>query len=551
MAFDGGYYLIKEPLIRGGIHQHTSANPDSVSDEMIRAVNIVQAVPWRINGWILDLMRETWVSGGNLGALPQAEDFPIPPRLPDSQWNRMDRKERAQHKYELTKLYERNAKLQGKREAFLRKLDIAETLRDEPAIYFPHFIDFRGRLYPLPQDLTPQGDDISKGLLMFAEGKSLTKGGLYWLAIRLANTYGQDKLTFEERIKWVVDNEELIFDSARNPLDGSRFWSQADEPWSFLATAREWFLAHEMDKPEEFVSHLPIPQDGTCNGLQHLSLMGRDPVGAEATNCSLTDKRFDLYSEVADVVKRMVTHDAVAGVPEAHHWIEKGIDRKVVKRAVMTTPYGVTERGIRDQLVADGHTDDFNAARYMQEKIVAALAETVVAAKEIMTYFQGVAEALAEHDIPLSWRTPAGMEVTQSYWNLSRKLVRTLQGDFIMWDEDAEVGLNKRKQVLASAPNIVHSFDAAMLAKTVISAHDNHDIRSFALVHDSYATYAADTSTLADVLREEAFKMYQTDRLAEFEDYVRAKAPGIELPPRPKLGTFDVAQVLQAPYFFA
>jgi DNA-directed RNA polymerase len=38
------------------------------------------------------------------------------------------------------------------------------------------------------------------------------------------------------------------------------------------------------DNPEEFVSHLPVPLDGSCNGLQHLAAMGRDVVGAQATN---------------------------------------------------------------------------------------------------------------------------------------------------------------------------------------------------------------------------------------------------------------------------
>ena len=34
---------------------------------------------------------------------------------------------------------------------------------------------------------------------------------------------------------------------------------------------------------------------------------------------------------------------------------DEGKARKVVKRGVMTTPYGVTPQGIRDQLITDGH----------------------------------------------------------------------------------------------------------------------------------------------------------------------------------------------------
>lgn len=334
----------------------------------------------------------------------------------------------------------------------------------------------------------------------------------------------------------------------------NRFWTEADEPWSFLVTCREWKEAKAVGF-ETFPSHLPIPLDGTCNGLQHLSLMGRDPVGAKATNCSISDKRYDLYSEVAEVVKRLVTDDAVNGVEEAHAWIVRGIDRKTVKRAVMTTPYGVTDRGIRDQLISDGFTQGMEngsrAASYLKDKIVQALSETVTSAKEIMAYFQGVAYALAENDLPLRWRTPSGMEVIQAYHNLRGRQIETLMGRVTLLYEDKELALAKRKQTLASAPNIVHSFDAAMLVKTAIMCHDLYGIQSFAFIHDSYGVHAANAHDLSAVLRLVAAKMYETDRLAEFDEYVRSYAPGVELPERPKLGTFDVSEVLQAPYFFA
>jgi DNA-directed RNA polymerase len=32
------------------------------------------------------------------------------------------------------------------------------------------------------------------------------------------------------------------------------------------------------------VSHLPVHQDGTCNGLQHYAALGGDRLGAEAVN---------------------------------------------------------------------------------------------------------------------------------------------------------------------------------------------------------------------------------------------------------------------------
>jgi DNA-directed RNA polymerase len=37
-------------------------------------------------------------------------------------------------------------------------------------------------------------------------------------------------------------------------------------------------------RSEEFVSHLPVAFDGSCNGLQNYSMMLRDEVGGAATN---------------------------------------------------------------------------------------------------------------------------------------------------------------------------------------------------------------------------------------------------------------------------
>ena len=88
-------------------------------------------------------------------------------------------------------------------------------------IYFPHNVDFRGRAYPLPPHLSHFGDDLSRGLLMFAEAKPLGERGLRWLKIHLASLYGFDKANFEERVEWVHQRLDDIYDSAENPINVS------------------------------------------------------------------------------------------------------------------------------------------------------------------------------------------------------------------------------------------------------------------------------------------------------------------------------------------
>jgi DNA-directed RNA polymerase len=69
------------------------------------------------------------------------------------------------------------------------------------------------------------GDDLSRGLLMFAEGKPLGKKGLRWLKIHLSNVFGYDKAPFDDRETFATEHLTEIYDSAENPLTvGNQFY---------------------------------------------------------------------------------------------------------------------------------------------------------------------------------------------------------------------------------------------------------------------------------------------------------------------------------------
>jgi len=54
---------------------------------------------------------------------------------------------------------------------------------------------------------------------MFVDAQLLGERGLRWLKIHLANLYGFDKGNFDERVKFVMDHLEDVYDSAEKPLD--------------------------------------------------------------------------------------------------------------------------------------------------------------------------------------------------------------------------------------------------------------------------------------------------------------------------------------------
>lgn len=558
MSYTGGYYLTHTDIIpTGQRHKHTAKDSASaLSPESVDALNTVMMTPWRINTFISDTLQQAFVDGDTLnGVIPSWDPEPLPPRADAEVWDAMTKEQRNVHKQSISEVHGRNARAESIRSSFIRTMNVTERMRPMERHWYVWMFDFRTRMYSVCADLQPQGADLQRGLITFADGKRVGKEGLQWLLFRMATAFGEDKLPKDERVQWGYDHMERAFECADDPI-ANRWWTEADEPLSFLSTIHELTEAFRQGDPYEFYSHLPVNIDGSQNGLQHLSLMSRDSVGAYATNCSASPDRQDLYVEVLNDVKRQVSEDAVTGNELAHLWVGQ-LERKHVKRACMTTSYGVTERGIRDQLINDGfvrHIDVAKrgaAATYLQSKISKSLETTVERGKEIMSYFQEVASMLAEVDMPLVWENAIGSRITQAYNNMYRRNVKTLCGQFVLHNEDDDLGINKRKSSLSSAPNIVHSQDAAMCQLVINRMRDEHDVRHFHVIHDSYGVHPCFVSDLNRVTREVAYDMYKGNFLEDFHQYVSDYGGWLDLPEPPEQGDFDVAEVLRAPFFFS
>lgn len=557
--YDGGYYMIDIDFIRGGLNKHTAVLENPFGRTTLRAANYLGWCPFRVDEFTMDIAREVFLRDTQaIECIPSPDPIPLPPRKTDMEWDGMSKAEKAAWKYELTNIHDKNAKDVSKRESYIRKHATMNSMKGRD-LYNVIKCDSRSRFYYVTPDWNPQGDSVARGTMRFADGQPLGERGLYWLAVRLCNTYGEDKITFDEMQEWAKDNHDLIVSSAVDPFgSGERLWTHADSELEFLQTCVDWAQATGMDNPEKFVCTLPVHQDGSNNGLQLLSLLGRDPVGAKLTNCSANPARFDIYSETAEVVKRLVSDDIQNGrnLEQAHRWVGH-IDRSVCKRACMTTSYGVTPRGIQDQLIKDGFVDKLDGnslenAGYMRDKLLKALDQTIVASRPIMDYFQKCAVALAEFDKPLRWMTPAGSTIQQSYWNVAKSDVKTVMGSYFMWDENPDGGLNVRKQMLSSSPNVIHSLDAALMQKVVVALREDHHVHSICAIHDSFAVLPNNVDIMRDVIRQTAYDMFKGNWLAdEFHPYIQEYAPDVDLPEYPEQGDFNVQEVLEAEYFFA
>lgn len=225
-------------------------------------------------------------------------------------------------------------------------------------LFFPHNMDFRGRVYPISPHLNHMGDDINRCILKFARGRPLGERGLYWLKLHIVNITGLLKRkSVKERMQFAEDHMDDMLDSANNPLEGRKWWLQSEEPWQTLAACIELRDALASGDPTTYISHLPIHQDGSCNGLQHYAALGKDHQGALEVNLLPAEVPADVYSSVAARVEEKRKEDELNESSPDHqlaiklrNFLPQDLPRKVIKQTVMTTVYGVTEFGARQQI---------------------------------------------------------------------------------------------------------------------------------------------------------------------------------------------------------
>ena len=223
-------------------------------------------------------------------------------------------------------------------------LSIAKLMSNVDEFYMTVFIDWRGRFYSSNCALNIQGGDLARSLLLFKNGEVLTENGVKALKIYTANAYGLDKTSKSQRIEWVDNNIDSIISLDKSLLEA------ADDPLLFTACAFE--LKGYLENPDKFISRLPILLDATCNGLQHLSAMVHDMNLAEKVNLLKSNETAaprDLYSEIIPTIKKDIL-ELVESSEKDSNLKNININRKFVKRGIMTITYGATARGIYDAI---------------------------------------------------------------------------------------------------------------------------------------------------------------------------------------------------------
>lgn len=569
----GGYFSVKTSAMRykDSVEQSSylrAASENNGLEVVLAGLDVLGNTAWNVNRAVFDVVVQVWNSGEALADLPPAEmTDPEPERPPPD-----DIKAKGIYLQRLRQWNSIRAGNHSQRCDINYKLEIARSFLNEK-FYFPHNMDFRGRAYPIPPHLNHIGNDLCRGLLKFAEAKPLGVMGLRWLHIHLANVFGYDKASFAEREQFAKDHAEDIIDSATHPLDGQRWWMKADDPWQCLATCMELHQAWQYPEgPEAFPSQLPVHQDGTCNGLQHYAALGGDLQGAKQVNLRGGDRPADVYTGVAELVIEQLNQRAAKGDATAQ-LLQGKVTRKVVKQTVMTTVYGVTFIGAKNQvmrqLVDRGDIpaeEVWSTASYLAKVIMDCIGNLFSGANMIQEWLTVSARLIAKSIPPerikpaqltdekkagrgekttrrsasastregreqmtsVIWTSALGLPVVQPYRKIKKHQITTAVQSVYIRDPNQNFEVNPSKQASAFPPNFIHSLDASHMFLTALECHSAGLV--FASVHDSYWTHACDIDTMSDIIRDTFVRLHSQDILVRLRDEFLQRYKGYKVP---------------------
>jgi len=578
--------LTKEPFIKGWTN--SKLFHEYLSKPFIRSMETLRQQPWSLNLPLLKAMEENHpteilelvdVNGEIYKYNIHHENLHLPKKL-----NHIDG----------TKFFgKKDPKLQRLISKYFEYSQVVKKARliNNKTFYQEVSCDYRGRVYYAESFLEFQGSDLARSLFLFANKKEVTERGYFWLCVHTAACYNKsfsldelgqqgfgtdyaaylkeegldtislDKMTLEDRALWVNQHIGFITSTSLNEVINQT----AEKPYSFLACCNE-IVNYQRAKSEgkPYMSGFPIPIDGSNNGWQHLAAMSKDKQAGTLVSLVPTPIQKDFYVAVAkELIKTMPEWFEEKQMPMKH--IRKGI----AKRGSMTRAYSAGKKRIAKNMYDDCHVEGYTVKYNIDQdqcdvlagNLIKAINEVCAGPLKTTKYLQKIAEhELNSNRNHLAWHTPSGFPVVyKAYLQHERKQRGTIRG--IQGNKDGRVMhvikvdvLNKetgervpcrRSYASGISPNVVHSYDAAHMANTVVGFNG-----SFGAVHDSFSTHADEVDFLQEVTKmtfvaqydiENFFNLLQDTLMENKESFVF---------PQPVTGSLNLQEVYNSKYFF-
>lgn len=276
--------------------------------------------------------------------------------------------------------------------------------------------------------------------------------------------------------------------------------------------------------------------------------MTLDAKSGAMVNVSPTPAPADAYRAVLDKTVELLKDSH----PDLAQWARE-VGRPLTKRVTMTVCYAATphsNRGYIRKAILEHERETGRNRKPTAEELsiftrtmLEALAAVIPGPIAVMEWIKSsVRDFILNGNEELIWISPSGFPVRQDKRKLKIIKVRTqLLGDVISSSVSSGFGeTDISKHCHATAPNFIHSADAALLHNS-FAGYD----QPFMLIHDSILTSAADMDYMSTVIRDEFVKMYETKPLLQLAEVMQTQVPNGMI-----IGDLDLHHCRSSIYFF-
>ena len=415
--------------------------------------------------------------------------------------------------------------------AWSKRMDFDKTVAFANDYYgselnFTYNCDTRGRVYAIHPYLNPQGSDVAKSLLMFANPKQISSWDLF---IHIANCFGQDKGSFEDRVNWVKEREQQLVAFAHAPwehwdfIEETKLGNEKKTKFQAIAACIELAKFHlhleQFGTDSDFLCAIPIGLDATSSGVQILTAIGRDHKAAEHVNLTATrdGKVGDLYQyvwnegvvpELPKLTGKSKELDVIIEkIGEGHK-----LGRDMVKRPAMTYSYSATLQGMGEMYYSDRKNKDSKEERsewsYISVQDAKALGRTTYYACEAMLeqsakLMRFMRDGVKYHKggAIISWTLPDGFKAFQCKDKSGKVGIScTLAGvnvnlSLLVFKDKPHL----QKHQNAISPDMVHSLDAYLLREMARRLPAEANLH---FIHDSFGTDSWHVGSLQEIAKD-------------------------------------------------
>gem|GEM_PF-2062385 len=381
-SLGGGGYLSKAmrlryPMISNDTQEtmlgHRRFQP---SDEAIQVLNFLQETEWAADEQVMNIALELLKSVAHKNIIENLRS-----QYPENEDKNGEKT--------LAFILDAQPKLtQNQVYAWTKTGDFVNQHFSNPAkpmsFYHPWNFEWRGRMMTSTTILSPQNDDLARGVLRFARPKPLDDEGWLWLQRHTAALMRGQKIDKVPALQHLKDEWKTIqsilsdktwdaYDKACNvpafrgvidliassPMETFGAWGEGDiftakcEGFQRLSACLTLSRAYSAGGVGAEVN-LPISHDASSSIYQHTSALVRDKKMAEAVNVLPQEdgKPADVYEKIIEDMKARWKEkgnplEKIGMSPAAAANLTKTLlNRKFAKKPVMTRGYGATGFGI-------------------------------------------------------------------------------------------------------------------------------------------------------------------------------------------------------------